>query len=52
MSRHISPNAFYVLPSGNRVHPCRLIHKDATLMWKHALLGNNEFKSLPTEIAH
>ena len=21
-------------------------------MWKHALLGNNEFKSLPTEIAH
>ena len=52
MSRHISPDAFYTMPSGNRVHPCRLINKDGTLMWKHALLSNNEFKSLPIEIAH
>ena len=52
MSRHISPEAFYALPSGNRVHPCRLIHKDGTLMWKHALLSNNVFQSLPLEIAH
>ena len=42
MSRHISPEAFYELPSGSRVHPCRLIHKDGTLMWKHALLFNNQ----------
>ena len=52
MSRHISPDAFYTLPSGNRVHPCRLIHKDGTLMWKHALLSNNVFQSLPLEVAH
>ena len=52
MSRHISPEAFYNLPSGNCVHPCRLIHKDGTLMWKHALLSNNVFQSLPLEIAH
>ena len=41
MSKHISPDYFYVLPSGNKVHPCRLIHKDGSLMWKHALLCNN-----------
>lgn len=52
MSRHISPEAFYCLPSGNKVHPCRLIHKDGTLMWKHALLYNNIFTSLPVEQAH
>ena len=52
MSRHISPEAFYNLPSGSKVHPCRLIHKDGTLMWKHALLCNNEFMSLPKEAAH
>ena len=42
MSRHISPEYFYELPSGSRVHPCRLIHKDGTLMWKHALLNRNQ----------
>lgn len=52
MSRHISPEAFYTLPSGDKVHPCRLIHKDGTLMWKHALLSSNVFQSLPLEIAH
>jgi hypothetical protein len=52
MSRHISPEAFYNLPSGDKVHPCRLIHKDGTLMWKHALLSSNVFQSLPLEIAH
>lgn len=52
MSRHISPEAFYNLPSGDQVHPCRLIHKDGTLMWKHALLSNNVFQSLPLEVAH
>ena len=49
--KHISPNCLYTLPSGNSVHPCRLIHKDGTLMWKHALLYNNKL-SVPTEQAH
>ena len=52
MSKHIAPTAFYNLPSGNAVHPCRLIHKDGSIMWKHALLANNEFASLPLELAH
>ena len=42
MSKHLSSAALYNLPSGQRIHPCRLIHKDGTLMWKHALLYNNE----------
>ena len=52
MSRHISPEYFFKLPSETQVHPCRLIVKDGTLMWKHAFLSNNEFTSLPTELAH
>ena len=51
MSKHISPSYFYNLPSGNKVHPCRLIHKDGTLMWKHALLHQNEH-NLPASEAH
>ena len=39
MTRHISPEHFITLPSGNRVHPCRLIHKDGTVMWRHAING-------------
>jgi len=42
MSKHVCPTHLYELPSGNKVHPCRLIHRDGTLMWKHALLYNNE----------
>ena len=42
MSKHLAPSALYALPSGQLIHPCRLIHKDGTLMWKHALLYNNE----------
>ena len=42
MSKHLAQSCLYELPSGNRVHPCRLIHRDGTLMWKHALLHNNE----------
>ena len=42
MSKHLAPSALYALPSGQHIHPCRLIHKDGTLMWKHALLYNNE----------
>lgn len=37
MNKHIDPTVFLALPSGARVHPCRLIHKDGQLMWKHAL---------------
>ena len=42
MSKHLAQSCLYELPSGNKVHPCRLIHRDGTLMWKHALLYNNE----------
>ena len=51
MSKHISPNYFYNLPSGIKVHPCRLIHKDGSLMWKHALLFDN-CASMPVCEAH
>ncbi len=51
MSKHIAPNYFYFLPSGAKVHPCRLIHKDGTLMWKHALLYLNNF-TIPSDEAH
>ena len=48
--KHIAPQCLYNLPSGNSVHPCRLIHKDGTLMWKHALLYNNKL-NIPEEHA-
>ena len=51
MSKHISPGYFYDLPSGIKVHPCRLILKDGSLMWKHALLFNNN-ASMPQCEAH
>ena len=46
MSKHIAQHHFYQLPSGSAVHPCRLIQKDGTLMWKHAV------PSIPLEEAH
>ena len=49
MSKHISPNVMYSLPSGNVVHPCRLIQRDGTLMWKHALLYQNSLNIPETE---
>ena len=42
MTKHISPTVFFRLPSGLNVHPCRLIHRDGTLMWKHAVLHENQ----------
>ena len=51
MSKHIAQTCFYNLPSGSKVHPCRLIQKDGTLMWKHALLDNN-IPNLPRAEAH
>ena len=47
MSKHIAPTAFYDLPSGTKVYPCRLIHKDGTLMWRHACEV-----AVPTDEAH
>lgn len=52
MSKHISPSHLLQLPSGNEVHPCRLIVKDGSLMWKHALLLNNGELILPFTEAH
>ena len=51
MSKHISPSYFYELPSGSKVHPCRLILKDGSLMWKHALLNQNK-AAIPMCEAH
>ncbi len=52
MSKHINKKCLYNLPSGNSVHPCRLIIRDGTIMWKHALLANNKFTALPETQAH
>ena len=49
MNKHLSSTALYHLPSGQRIHPCRLIHKDGTLMWKHALLYENALHLPKTE---
>ena len=51
MSKHLREHVLYTLPSGTKVHPCRLIQRDGTLMWKHACLYNNEL-FLPTEESH
>jgi|TARA_B100001758_G_C18308854_1_gene556626 hypothetical protein len=48
MSKHIDKGYLYNLPSGLTVHPCRLIHKDGTLMWKHALLCWQNKANIPT----
>ena len=52
MSRHISNHLRSTqLPSGgSKIHLCRLIHKDGTLMWKHALLASNVY--VPETQAH
>ena len=47
MHKNLNKDLLIALPSGNVVHPSRLIHKDGTLMWKHAL---TEF-TVPTEEA-
>ena len=52
MSKHIDKNFLYNLPSGLTVHPCRLLHKDGTLMWKHALLSRSNVPSMPICAAH
>ena len=52
MSKHLAKGCLYQMPSGNAIHPCRLIVRDGTLMWKHALLNQNRFVGLPLEQAH
>jgi hypothetical protein len=52
MSKHVDKNCLYNLPSGASVHPCRLIHKDGTLMWKHALLCRYNVPNLPLNESH
>ena len=37
MHKNLNKELLVKLPSGNVVHPSRLIHKDGTLMWKHAM---------------
>ena len=51
MSKRISPAAFIKLPSGDEVYPLRLIHRDGTIMWKHALESNDKC-FLPSSLAH
>ena len=52
MQKNIAADYFYCLPSGLRVHPFRLIVKDGSIMWKHALLYKNQHLSIPDCEAH
>jgi hypothetical protein len=52
MVKQLSPGALYDLPSGNRVHPCRLIHRDGTIMWRHAVVSPYNELFLPETEAH
>ena len=47
MSKHIDQSCLFNLPSGNNVYPSRLIHKDGTLMWKHAIAYKENVAYLP-----
>ncbi len=47
MSKHIDQNCMFKMPSGNVVYPSRLIHKDGTLMWKHAIAYKDNIAYLP-----
>lgn len=51
MSKQVSPAAFIKLPSGDEVFPSRLIHRDGTIMWKHALQANDKHY-VPVSLAH
>jgi hypothetical protein len=37
MNKNLVPESLIHLPSGQSVHPCRMIIKDGTLMWKDAI---------------
>ena len=50
MSKHLAKEYLYKMPSGSKIHPCRLIVRDGSLMWKHVFLNQNEFTALPTTL--
>jgi len=52
MQKNIANDYLYCLPSGLRVHPCRLIVKDGSIMWKHALLYKDKYLCIPESAAH
>ena len=52
MDKQLSPTALYNLPSGNQVHPCRPIHRDGTIMWRHAVVSPYNELFLPETEAH
>ena len=52
MSKHVAASYLYTLPSGNRAHPNRLFFRDGSIMWKHALLFNKSYLTIPTNEAH
>ena len=52
MSKNIDKKFFYDLPSGQLVHPSRLIVRDGTIMWKHALTYNDKCTNIPSCQAH
>ena len=37
MNKNLNKDLLIHLPSNTIVHPCRLIQKDGTLMWRHAI---------------
>lgn len=54
---YFDPFYMYQLPSGQLVHPCRLIHRDGTIMWKHAVMDEGvlylpENEDVETRIIH
>ena len=51
MSKHINQECLYRLPSGLNVYPKRLIIKDGTIMWSHALTSNSKLH-IPSDVAH
>ena len=51
MHKQVSPAAFIKLPSGDEVYPSRLIHRDGTIMWKHALQAGDKHY-VPISLAH
>ena len=52
MIKHLAASSFYTLPTGNQVYPSRLIHRDGTIMWKHALVSPYNELFIPETEAH
>ena len=49
--KSLEKSYLYKMPSGSTVHPNRLIVRDGTIMWKHALLFEGE-PQVPSEASH